>query len=214
MQNDDPVLRQTHWTPLARSGHGWPTHRLVVHASEGWAELRPNVPLHRPLLILSEVSGLVLLLWQFITDGQGSAVAMLTMLLIATPIFGFTLRTVVFDRRSGRFWEQRLVAPSKRFMEGRLSGIHAIQLIPERVITGDTTGLTGPPAFFVSYELNLVNHRGGRLNLIDHVMLGWLRRDAHRLAQFLDVPLWDITGDSDDAQTMNELKMQVLDNIR
>ena len=62
--------------------------------------------------------------------------------------------------------------------------------------------------------MNLVNHRGGRLNLIDHVMLDWLRRDAHRLAKFLDVPVWDITGDSDDAQTMNELKMQVLDNIR
>ena len=45
-------------------------------------------------------------------------------------------------------------------------------------------------------------------------MLDWLRRDAHRLAKFLDVPVWDITGDSDDAQTMNELKMQVLDNIR
>ena len=214
MLNDDPVLRETHWTPLARSGHGWPTHRLVVHASEGWAELRPNVPLNRPLLILGEISGLVLLLWQFITDGQGSIVALLTMLLIATPIFGFTLRTVVFDRRSGRFWEQQLVAPSKRLMEGRLSGIHAVQLIPERIVTGDTTGLTGPPAFFVSYELNLVNHRGGRLNLIDHAMLSWLRRDANSLASFLDVPLWDITQDSDDGQTINDLKMQVLDRMR
>lgn len=214
MERDDPVITRTNWTPLALRGHSWPTHRLVIDEAGGWAELRPNVPLNRPLLILSEVSGLVLLIWQFITDGQGSAVALLTMLLIGTPIFGFTLRTVVFDSRSGWFWEQRLVAPSKRLMEGRLSSIHAVQVIPERVFTGETYGMTYRRTFFMSYELNLVNHRGGRLNLIDHAILIWLRQDAHRLAQFLDVPVWDITWDSDNAQSMNELKMQVLDNIR
>ena len=62
--------------------------------------------------------------------------------------------------------------------------------------------------------MNLVNHRGGRLNLSDHAMLNALRRDAHRLAQFLDVPVWDITWDSDNVQTMNEIKKQVLDTVR
>ena len=45
-------------------------------------------------------------------------------------------------------------------------------------------------------------------------MLNALRRDAHRLAQFLDVPVWDITWDSDNVQTMNEIKKQVLDTVR
>ena len=44
-------------------------------------------------------------------------------------------------------------------------------------------------------------------------MLNELSRDAHRLAKFLDVPVWDITSDSDDGQTMNELKMPVLDTM-
>ena len=58
MQNDDPVLSQTQLTPLARSGHGWLTHRLVVRV-EGLGGIDVA---EQPLLILSEVSGLVLLL--------------------------------------------------------------------------------------------------------------------------------------------------------
>jgi len=220
MIDDDPVIARTNWTPLALRGHSWPTHRLVIDEAAGRAELRPNIPLNRPLLILSELSGLILLIWQCLADGQqladsrGPGLVWLTVLLIAVPPFALTLRTVVFDCRSGRFWEQTLAAPSKRHLEGRLSGIHAIQVIPERVYTGETHGMTYRPSFFMSYELNLVNHRGGRLNLVDHAMLRWLRQDAHRLAEFLDVPVWDLTLDSDDGLTGNELKMQMLDHLR
>lgn len=73
--------------------------------------------------------------------------------------------------------------------------------------------MTYRPSYFISYELNLVNHRGGRLNLDDQAMLRWLRQDVHRLAEFLDVPIWDLTLDLDDGLTGNELKMQVLNHL-
>lgn len=141
MIHNDPVIARTNWTPLALRGHSWPTHRLVIDEAGGRAELRQNIPLNRPLLILSVFSGLILLILQCVADGQqlaasrGQGLVWLTVLLIAVPPFALTLRTVLFDCRSGRFWEQKLVAPSRREMEGRLSGIHAIQVIPERIYT-------------------------------------------------------------------------------
>lgn len=232
----DRVLARTSWTPLARNGHAWRTHRLVIHEAEGWAELRPNLPHNRPLLILSEGAGLILMIWQIARDSMSSVdvvstewLPWLTVLLIAMPIFALTLRTVIFDYRSGRFWEQRMAwrakpkgvppAPPKRSaaIEGRLTGIHAIQLLNESVSSAGAFAPQGVAHlrhrwFYSSYELNLVNHHGGRLNLIDHADLPGLRRDADQLACFLNVPLWD--GVEDQSATMTELKMEILRNIR
>ena len=65
--------------------------------------------------------------------------------------------------------------------------------------------------FYNSYDLNLVNHRGGRLNLIDHAHLSGLRQGADQLALFLNVPFWD--GVYDHGETMSDLKMKVLRSI-
>ena len=40
------------------------------------------------------------------------------------------------------------------------------------------------------------------------LFLNWIRRDAQDLANFLDVPLWDATADSE--ANMTELKMEVM----
>ena len=61
--------------------------------------------------------------------------------------------------------------------------------------------------FYTSDELNLVNHRGGRLNLIEHADLAALRRDGEQLAQFPNVPFWD--GVHQDGDPMIDLKIEV-----
>ena len=129
----------------------------------------------------------------------------LTLFLIVIPIFALTLRSMVFDLSTGQFWEQGLDwrARPRRGLEGQIQGIHAIQLLPERIVD-----IASRTPFSISYELNLVNHRGGRLNLIDHGFLNWIRQDAQNLASFLDVPLWDATADSE--ANMTELKMEVM----
>lgn len=218
---DDPVLDRTSWTPLARNGHAWRTHRLEVHAADRWAALRPNLPNHRPLLLISAGTGLILMVWQIARDSASSGSALisvlgwLTILLIALPIFALTLRTVIFDRRTGRFWEQRPAwsGGATSTISGRLRGIHAIQLLPERVAREGAFAPQGLSHlrhrwFYTSDELKLVNHRGGRLNLIDHADLEALRRDGEQLAQFLDVPFWD--GVHQHGDPMTDLKMEVL----
>ena len=231
----DPVLARTSWVPLARNGHAWRTHRLVIHEAEGWAELRPNLPHNRPLLIVSECMGLTLMVWQIARDAMSSSsggttgwLAVMTILMIIMPLFALTLRTVVFDHNSGRFWEQTMAwrarpkggppTPPARsvVISGSLTGIHAVQLLTENVSTAGAFASQGVSNlrhrwFYNSYELNLVNHRGGRLNLIDHADLAGLRRDADQLAWFLNVPFWD--GVDEQGATLTDLKMNVLRNI-
>jgi len=187
------------------------------------------------LLIVSEATGLILIAWQIARDVLSSTddvttgwLPWLTVVLIFMPIYALTLRTVVFDFRSGRFWEQRMAwqarpkgappvppARSTAAVGGSLRGIYAIQLLGENV---STSGAFAPQGlshlrhryFYKSYELNLVNRRGGRLNLIDHADLAGLRRDADQLAWFLDIPLWD--GVHNQGMSMTDLKMEVWRN--
>jgi len=68
----------------------------------------------------------------------------------------------------------------------RLSEIHALQLLGERV--------RGYEHWFNSYELNLVLRSGQRINVVDHGNLDRLYSDAKNLARLLDKPLWDVTA--------------------
>lgn len=63
----------------------------------------------------------------------------------------------------------------------------------------------------MSYKLNLVTHRGGLLNMIEHPDLAGLRREADQQSWLLNVPFWD--GDLDQGETVRQLKMEVLQNI-
>ena len=77
-----------------------------------------------------------------LSDADKPGLVWLTFALIALPIFSLTLRSVIFDLPSGQFWEQGLdwrVRP-RRGLEGEIQGIHAIQLLPERIV--DSTSRT------------------------------------------------------------------------
>ena len=69
--------------------------------------MRPNLPNHRPLLLISAGTGLTLMVWDRASSGRALIpfLGWLTILLIALPIVGLTLRAVIFDRRTGRFWD-------------------------------------------------------------------------------------------------------------
>ena len=209
----DPVFEQTSWNPIARGGHAWPTHHLVINEVQGRAEFRSNIPQRKSWIMLCEVIGWMLLVWQVVFSdmyplASGTAqpgLVWLTFAFIALPIYALTLRSVVFDLRSGKFWEQGFDWRARpcRGIEGSIEGIYAIQLLPERMSSSNSR-----TPFSSSYELNIVNHRGRRLNLVDHCFLSWIRRDAQNLAIFLDVQLWDITPESE--LNITQLKNDVM----
>jgi hypothetical protein len=107
-------------------------------------------------------------------------------------LYWFMTRRIAFDHGAGCFWKGGSTPVSVADTEYRnsavpLAQIHAVQLIPK--LPKDGSGL----ADYYSYEINLVTQEGSRINVVDHGDLDRIRQDARQLAQFLNVPLWDVT---------------------
>lgn len=196
----DPVALKTGWTPLKPGGTNLGTHKLVQrHGSR--MEFRVSV------------SGLLFAL-VFLCVGVGVLVACATALveqgiveyplllcgLIFTGLGLYLLiswtQPIVFDQTKGWFWKGK--QPTGQFGRSKrennqgnnqaveLSQIHALQIIAE-YCRGNKTS-------FYSYELNLVLHTGDRINVVDHGNHHRIRKDAETLANFLGVPVWDVSG--------------------
>ena len=108
-------------------------------------------------------------------------------------VAGLCLRTLVrpftLDRSLGIYWNGsgEKASASVRVSKdraGRLADIHAIQIVREQVRMKEGGS-------FASYEINLVLKHGRRVNVCDHGDLSGTRADAARIAQFLQVPIWD-----------------------
>jgi len=100
----------------------------------------------------------------------------------------------VFDLNCGYYWKGRIksnsVGKKLHGEECKLKDIHAIQLLQEYCRSSNSNG--GGSSYF-SYELNLVLKTGKRLNVVDHGKRDVIIADAHKLASFLKVPVWDAT---------------------
>jgi hypothetical protein len=99
-----------------------------------------------------------------------------------------------FDLEKGWYWASRkpvgvLDAAGSNQHGTPLKEIYALQII----------GFSHPGGYRGggrSYELNLVLSNADRIHVVDHSALKRLRRDATRLAELLNVPLWDATDTS------------------
>jgi len=104
-------------------------------------------------------------------------------------------KPITFDKRAGYYWRGRqspdLVfggrPDSQKYVP--LDEIYSLQIIREYCRSGGKNSRN-----YYSYELNLVLRDRSRVNVIDHGKYTALRRDAETLADYLDVPLWDLIG--------------------
>ena len=85
-----------------------------------------------------------------------------------------------FDKRSRAFTKADKSCP--------LDQIHAVQLVWKRVRCGHD-----PKRKYRSYEINLVLKDGSRLYVVDYGTGVGVRKNAAKLGEFLDVPVWDAT---------------------
>jgi len=195
---NDPIALKTKWTPAKGGGTNVGTHQLKK-VSPNRVEFRPRTTaLVFPTVFM--IAGLVV--------GIGMSMVGLkddiTMLYFGLPfgalffLVGFFIfrswrEPRVFDRRSGLYWRGHKTSVSSRpdnSTSWALDSVHAIQLISEHCTSNSTDGRTSS---YYSYELNLVLKDGGRLNVVDHGKHALIVQDAHNLASFLTVPLWDAT---------------------
>lgn len=193
----DPLAARTQWTPARTGGTTLRTHELV-QPQQGQLAFVPA----RMTKIISMAIGsagvfgliglgvvstqftgaMVPLLW---------ALGVLDMLLMAGFGYWFYRRwfsPCVFDQVRGQFWVGHTppavgaaLPPEAR--AGRLSDIHAVQILRERCHSKQ-----GP---FWSHELNLVLRDGRRIHVVDHADAAALRAEAQRLAAWLKCALWD-----------------------
>ena len=186
----DPLARQTSWKPVERGGSSGRS-RTLKQINPTRLEFKA-APLTLVLAGLAIAVGILVALTGFI--GAGSAdwnrVVISIPLTAAGLFFWFQLtRPAILDKQTGFYWVGRNApaSPSAAREQANatmLSDVGAVQVIAEDVRT--ERGRT-----FRSFEINLVLYDGSRLNLVDHAKLSVIKADAQRVAEFLQVPLWD-----------------------
>ena len=179
---EDELALQIDWTPLVQGGNQFCTHRARLRQGLTGSTLTFEVT---PVVLM--VGGFVVVLGLVLSIGllAGSlqaAQAPWAVLgtLAISGLAGFSLWRIC--RRQVRF-DQSTQLITHRGHQISLRDVHALQLLREFV--------QGNNKSYDSYEINLVCSDGRRLNVTDHGTLHAIREDAHALADFLGVPIWD-----------------------
>ncbi len=188
---DDPLVRQTEWSPLQRGGSNTRTRALkrpgpdrLVFRPAPWGFIFPS------LFILG---GAALAIDQPFEDMEPAWLQLVIalVLVVAGLRIGYGMtRPVVLDRQAGCCWlGWRAPVSVEAARSGKdaaaLDAVRAVQVIRERITKSD--GGKG----YDSYEINLVLADGSRLHLVDHGKLAAIREDAATIGEFLGVPVWD-----------------------
>lgn len=188
---DDPLAMRVDWSPLAGGGANFRTHRGRQVDSERYV-FSPTLMgrLFPAIFVLAGVGVLVVAFVKSEASPLNQPLALLFPLCfvgIGLFLWRSIARHATFDRRAGWYWRggsQPGPGDSTGAERCRLSEVHALQLLPERVRSDEGSDYT-------SWELNLVLEDGSRRNVVDHAGYDSLAREAAELAEFLDVPLWN-----------------------
>jgi hypothetical protein len=234
----DPLAAQVEWSPLRFQGSGTRVYELLRTGSESMEFRLIRDPRRRDVLLGLLLVPLLYAGWTAVFGEPDLAVTILKISALAVVgIAGLVLLGLnsgyhrVFDRRAGLYWTtwkrprgclESSAHPgssgqrrSKRC--ARLSDLHALQILGERVENQKPAkgpfGLLGrpPPEIYWSYELNLVLHDGTRLNVLDQAGLESLRADVQELSEFLDIPVWDSTMDTNEDSVSRSSERRIED---
>ncbi len=209
-QFDDPLAKQISWEPLTPYGKMYCTHRLR-QKYDGTLEFGPSPAALAMICFYAVLVAGILLIGLTAIRRRWSAEDLAPCLIVAALYLAFagvfTCRLIATWRFVAKpivFDLARKALPESVLRDGEtgepcsdvqpipFSDIHALQLICEyrqEPLPG------GSMREYFSFELNLVLKDGQRVNIVDHGNYKALRKDADRLADALEIPLWDAWGD-------------------
>lgn len=114
------------------------------------------------------------------------------------------VRALEFNKQLGVFWIEKYRVFGWKVGESAqmpIAQIHALQIIgfskssletsQSKIGQSNTGRFNNPNLSAQDYEVNVVFHNGGRVNIISHQNYRSLKKDTAALAAFLDVPVWD-----------------------
>lgn len=193
-----PLAEQTQWTPLNRKQGDAGGRTLLRSHPQCWSLQYGRWSRLISLLPLAVGAAVI---WRFMPmfgeEGQ------LLPALFLMAMGGFALHwgatslwasfdTLQLDKRCNRIYRARrydMTSPVGNTEPPLLlSEVGAVQLLTKMVSSSGKDSRR-----FLSYELNLVQSGGQRMNLLDHSRRDAIEADAAALAAFLGVPLWQMT---------------------
>lgn len=190
-KSDDPIARKIDWGPLRGGGTNFTTKKLYL-VNGNRVEFRGTF-FSKLLGGFFFLGGIPFLLFAFRivpieeTDPWMSfafTIAGILFFIVGGFLAKSAFQTIVFDRTTGTFSKGKVVAGNAK-NQCQLSEIHALQLVSERIRGENNT--------YTSYELNLVLQDGRRINVMDHGGRKRFLTDTKQLAEFLNVPIWDVS---------------------
>lgn len=106
------------------------------------------------------------------------------------------VRALEFNKSMGVFWIEKRRAFGWKIGESAqmpLSQIYALQILSYKKhnVNSTTENNSSNTTGVTNNEINVVFRNGERVNIINHLNSGAIRRDAGKLAEFLSVPVWD-----------------------
>ncbi|AQT67233.1 hypothetical protein STSP2_00376 [Anaerohalosphaera lusitana] len=193
---NDPVAMHTKWTPAKGGGTNMCTHRLTT-IGPNRVEIKSTIGV-KIFAAIFLIIGLAVGIGVGIAgDGEERLFALILggiFALTGAALLYYYSRPIVFDKTVGWFYKGKKAGPDLLRSSAeppkdaaRLSDIHALQIISEYCTSRGKNHTT----HYYSYELNIVQKDGRRINVVDHGKLDKLTDDANALAAFLGVPLWN-----------------------
>lgn len=194
---NDPVAEKTEWLPLKGGGTNMKSHNLKeVNQNRLEYKMSAGSQIFSSLFIIVGIAAGIMMTSDVLFGEAPFVFSQYWPAFLFSGIFcgvGFYMlfsgsKPIVFDKMSGFFWkgkEEPNVSMREEEMKDacRLSSIHAIQILRERV--------HGDKKSYYSYEINLVKKNGERLNVVDYGKHQHIQSDAKRISEFLGKPVWD-----------------------
>lgn len=196
----DTIKKIVEVTPLNYGGANFKTNKLVIE-NKNRISFKPTlgVILFCMLLILIGSS----LLFYFANQNMDSSISknkwVLLLVGAAFTITGcaflyLTSTPRVFDKTLGLYFKgfkpkDIITKTNASNKQTELSAIIALQIIEEHITSSENS--------YPSFELNLVLKNGSRINVVDHGNLKSLIKDTQTISDFLGVPIWHATSNSE-----------------
>ena len=184
---------KTEWSPLGTNGTHWCSHRAQIKegANGPTITFQATTTGYMTCMLWAGV-GLVFLI--IMIPALYLDVGLVHLLFIAPIAFigQGLLELRLLKRRERRFDKSSGKMTSTNTTYG-LSKVRAIQLIRVFIGSPSASQSAANPSVNFSFQINLIQDNGARLNVVDHGKLKIIRGDAKLLSEYLEIPIWDMT---------------------
>ena len=186
----DEIAAKTDWKPLQAVRSRGLSCRMMKQISLNRIEYKSHFFL-KIFPVIFIVAGIVTIILPMVLDGfEGSFFGGLIFTGIGYFLYRYLNRPIVFDLDTGKYWKGSSGFGNDTEDCCTMQDLYAIQLLSEWI--------TASGGYYTNVQVNIILKDGSRLNVVAQDRdIGKMAVDAEKLANFLNVPLWNAAGSGD-----------------